>query len=595
MYEQFFGFRRRPFPAAPSLRHYVALQTMEDHRAKLTRCLARSEGVGLIVGPTGTGKTLLCRAVGADLRARCDVVMPAVGRIPSRKALFQAVLFELRRPFQGMDEGELRLALMDDLLSREREKPLVLIIDEADTLSLRILDELRLLLNLGHGEEPPLQLLLSGGTLLEEKLAAAKLQPLSQRIAARCYLDALSRAETFTYVREQIRLCNGDADALLSEEALAAVYHATGGVPRLINQICDHALLLAYADEVNCITPEMVQEAWSDLQQLPMPWEPFGGQKSAPSQVVEFGTLDDGLSGSSNADSDDPARDFRTDDFRADSDGGRESLGESPSGEDWPAAEDAETACREAGPKRFHGAARSVNGPSGAFPISPAESLGDPATEQPTDPTEPAEPLAIRPLEHLHQAEQALRQLRQEFRPPAAKTEVELIFEDWGNPFEEEFQQVIPVTSGPTRETAAETLGGSPLSEPFHDRVTERETKRETKQKTEPETERETDGETAEAGSLEIVVESEDEAAGPTVRAAPLSGEESPDLEPGETGIEPGETGIAEVLIFDPHAGTAATEDAENGRRGEATAFRSPKFRRLFSRLQQRAAESQEA
>lgn len=590
MYEQFFHFRRRPFPAAPSLRHYVALRTMEDHRAKLARCLARNEGVGLIVGPAGTGKTLLCRAVGADLAARCEVMMPAVGRIPSRKALFQAVLFELRRPFQGMDEGELRLALMDDLLSKDREKPLALIIDEADTLSLRILDELRLLLNLGHGEEPPLRLLLSGGTLLEEKLAAAKLQPLSQRIAARCYLDALSRAETFTYVREQIRLCNGDAEALLSEEALAAVYHATGGVPRLINQICDHALLLAYADEIDRITPEMVQEAWSDLQQLPMPWEPVGGQKSGPSQVVEFGTWDDGPSDNANADSEDPAQDFGADNSRADSEGGNATLGEAPSGEEWPAAEDAETALGRSDP-RFHGAERCVNGPSGAFPISPAGSLDDPALEQPTELAEQAEPLEIRLLEHLNQAEQALRQLRQEFRPPAAKTEVELIFEDWGNPFEEEFQQVIPVTDGPVGPTAAETLRGSPPAEPLHDPATERETKRETIQKTEPETKRES----AEAGSLEIVVESKGEAAGPTLRAAPLSGEESPDLEAGEMGIEPGEPGIAEVLIFDPHAGTGASEDAENGWREEAPAVRSPKFRRLFSQLQRRAAESQEA
>lgn len=587
MYEQFFHFRRRPFPAAPSLRHYVALRTMEDHRAKLVRCLARSEGVGLIVGPAGTGKTLLCRAVGADLAARCHVVMPAVGRIPSRKALFQAVLFELRRPFQGMDEGELRLALMDDLLSKDREKPLVLIIDEADTLSLRILDELRLLLNLGHSEEPPLRLLLSGGTLLEEKLAAAKLQPLSQRIAARCYLDALSRAETFTYVREQIRLCNADAEALLSEEALAAVYHATGGVPRLINQICDHALLLAYADEIDHITPEMVQEAWSDLQQLPMPWEPFGGQKSGSSQVVEFGTWDNGPSGGLNADPDDSAQDhLRADDLQADSDGGRETLGEAPSGEEWLVPGDAEAAPRQGDP-RFHGAERCVHGPSGAFPIPPAESLDDPTAEQPTELTEPAEPLAIRPLEHLNRAEQALRQLRQEFRPPATKTEVELIFEDWGNPFKEEFQQVIPVTGGPVRDIAAETLGGSPPAGPLRDPAT----KRETKQKTEPQTQRES----GEAGSLEIVVESEDDAAGPTLRAVPSSGEESPDFEAQEMGIEPGEPGIAEVLIFDPHAGTAITEDAEHGRRREAPAVRSPKFRRLFSRLQQRAAESQKA
>lgn len=557
MYEQFFHFRRRPFPAAPSLRHYVSLQTMEEHRAKLVRCLARGEGVGLLVGPTGTGKTLLCRAVGANLNAHCEVVMPAVGRVASRKALFQAVLFELRRPYQGMDDGELRLALMDYLLSEDREKPLVLIIDEADTLSLRILDELRLLLNLGKGEEPPLRLLLSGGTLLEEKLAAAKLQPLSQRIAARCYLDALSRAESFTYVREQIRLCGGNPDAMLSEETLAAVYHATGGVPRLINQICDHALLLAFADEVEQISPELVQEAWSDLQQLPMPWEPVPGPKSGPSQVVEFGAWED------TSTTDSPSEDLGQDLRAAAADGTRMPDDDRPVGENLPAPEEAaetgEEAARSDGGRRFHGPGPMVNGPSGAFPVPSGEADCGQAIP---------EPVEIRPLEHIQQAENALRQLQQEFRPPATKTEVELIFDDWGNPFEEEFQQVIPVTGGTVRETAPQAQGDRPWTRTFPDQETEKKS--------------------ANRGSLELVIATEDDATVPTVRATPL-GEDRP------SDSIPEDTGTAEVLIFDAHPGTARSKaDGENSRRETGREVRTPKFRRLFSQLKQRIAEGQE-
>ncbi len=558
MYEQFFHFRRRPFPAAPSLRHYVSLQTMEEHRAKLVRCLARGEGVGLIVGPTGTGKTLLCRAVGADLSARCEVVMPAVERVASRKALFQAVLFELRRPYQGMDDGELRLALMDYLLSEDREKPLALIIDEADTLSLRILDELRLLLNLGKGEEPPLRLLLSGGTLLEEKLAAAKLQPLSQRIAARCYLDALSRAESFTYVREQIRLCGGNADAMLSEETLAAVYHATGGVPRLINQICDHALLLAFADEVEQISPELVQEAWSDLQQLPMPWAPVPGPRSGPSQVVEFGTWEE------NPTTDSPSEDLAQDLPTAAADWKGMPDDDRPFGEDSPAAEEA-AACDEAaassdGDRRFHGPGPMVNRPSGAFPVPSGEARCDEAIP---------EPMEIRPLEHIQQAENALRQLQQEFRPPATKTEVELIFEDWGNPFEEEFQQVIPVTGGTVRETAPQAQGDRLSARAFPDEPT---------------------GENpANRGSLEIVIASEDGATLPAVPATTLDEDRPRDSMPQDTGA-------AEVLIFDPQPGTARNDpDVENSRQATGREVRTPKFRRLFSQLKQRVAEGQES
>ncbi|GAB4142199.1 ExeA family protein [Thermopirellula anaerolimosa] len=565
MYEQFFHLRRRPFPAVPSLRHYVALRTTEEFRVKLTRCLARGEGVGLIVGPTGTGKTLLCRAVGADLAARCEVVMPAVGRIPSRKALFQAVLFELHRPYQGMDDGELRLALMDYLLSPDREKPLVLIVDEADTLSLRMLDELRLLLNLGRGEEPPLRLLLSGGTLLEEKLAAGKLQPLSQRISARCYLDALSRADTFTYVREQIRLCGGNADAMLSEETLAAVYHATGGVPRLINQICDHVLLLAFADEIERITPELVQEAWSDLQQLPMPWEPAPERKSSSSQVVEFGTWDEGLDAVSTSDG-------LTEDIAGDSQAGSDAVSESPNderlGDDASAPEVAATGddelSRNGEATRFHGPGRTLSGPTGAFPVPSGESLGGPAADV-------SDPIELRPLEHLRQAEQAVRQLQQEFRPPATKTEVELIFEDWGNPFEEEFQQVIPVTGGPVPDTATRSQREC-LHSPTLEEATAEKPSAET-----------------DTGTLEIVIEGDGGETAPTAGDTPPCPEDV--QEP-----EPQDAGVTEVLIFDNHVGEATARDEAEHRRCEVgPAVRSPKFRRLFSQLKQRAAASPES
>ncbi len=577
MYEQYFHFHRRPFPAAPSLRLYVSLETMEEHRAKLTRCLARGEGVGLIVGPAGTGKTLLCRVVGADLRQSCELVMPAVGRVPSRRALFQAILFELRRPYQGLDDGELRLSLMDYLLSEERERPLLLIIDEADTLPLRLLDELRLLLNLARGEEPPLRLLLSGGTVLEEKLAAGRLQSLSQRIATRCYLDALSRAETFTYVREQVRHCGGVADEIFSEEALAAIYHASGGVPRLINQICDHALLLAFADEARQLSPQLIQEAWSDLQQLPMPWETSASTKTGQSQVVEFGAWNE--SG--------PTHDLASDLGEAACDvvppdehgialpPGDEQGDAMPPLSEFAGDLDAEVETgdaedaggREGSQPRFHGPGPKVGGPSGAFPTGAIESEAD-------SPADVAQSVASDPLRHLETAARAVEQLQHEFSPPSTKTEVELIFQDWGNPFEEEFQQVIRVTGEPIRKrgpaadrhpAASPTNQSPPANAPALEAMA--------------------------ANEMEIVIETGDRASQPSLRAIPIPQDDLPD---DRSATSANEAGIAEVLIFDAHADS---EDEPSGlqepQHKSDRPVRGPKFRRLFSQLKRRTAESQ--
>jgi hypothetical protein len=139
------------------------------------------------------------------------------------------------------------------------------------------------------------RLVLAGGMALEERLASPKLESFHQRIAARCYLQTLVREETVGYVREKISRAGANPDEVFTAEALRTIHTATDGIPRLVNQLCDHALMLAALGGHQQLNVEGIEEAWADLQQLPVPWheKPRTAAASDASSVVEFGQLDD--------------------------------------------------------------------------------------------------------------------------------------------------------------------------------------------------------------------------------------------------------------------------------------------------------------
>jgi len=293
MYEAHFGLNRRPFPPAPDPHYYFPAGAIEAARGNLLRCLQRGEGTGLVIGRSGTGKTLLCQVLGEQLRSELAVVHLCSGRLGSRSALYQAILHGQQRSYRGMDEGELRLALVDYLTSGDDPpKGLVLLVDEAHTLPLRLLDEIRMLTNLVCSGQPRVRVLLAGDPVLEERLASPKLESFSQRLVVRCYLESFRRAETEQYVRAQIDAAGGAAARLFPAEAATAVHQATEGVPRLVNQLCDHALVLACADGDSSVDVARVETAWADLQQLPAPWSPEAPEGTGPS-VIEFGGLEE--------------------------------------------------------------------------------------------------------------------------------------------------------------------------------------------------------------------------------------------------------------------------------------------------------------
>jgi len=289
MYESFFGLSARPFVAAPLVESYFPGESIEQARQTLTRAIDRAEGPGLLVGPSGVGKTLLCRVLADHFSDTFQVAMLASTRIITRKSLLQNILFELGLPYRELEEGELRLLLLDHLQPHaDCPHGVLLLVDEAHTLSFRLLEEIRLITNLVRDGQPRVRLVLAGGPKLDERFTNPKLDSFNQRIAARCYLSAFNREDTLQYVRARIAAVGARADSVFAADALQAVYQATDGIPRLINQVCDHALVMAFAGGQRQLDRAGVEEAWADLQQLPGPWQ----AKAATNSAIEFGNLE---------------------------------------------------------------------------------------------------------------------------------------------------------------------------------------------------------------------------------------------------------------------------------------------------------------
>lgn len=284
----------RVFPSYPQVARYFPAKSIEDARNRIGNAIERGTGPCLIIGGPGTGKSLLLQVLAAKYHEQFDIVLPACARLCTRRALLQSILFELGLPYRSRDEGELRLSLTEHLLSKEDcPAGLLLLVDEAQTLSVALLDELRVLTNLVRGAKPRVRLVLAGSSVLEEYFADPELESFSQRLAARCYLGPMSREETSQFIGAQLAACGVTPEHVFTTDSCAAVFEATDGVPRLVNQLCDRALAVASAQGAGQVDREVIQAAWADLQQLPAPWDtPHPVTEEPVSEVVEFGDLD---------------------------------------------------------------------------------------------------------------------------------------------------------------------------------------------------------------------------------------------------------------------------------------------------------------
>lgn len=272
MYETFFGLKRRPFLFVPDVESYFVIESAEETRQKIEHTLQKGEGISLIFGSSGTGKTLLLQILRRSLKADYDVVLVSNSRLETPRDLILQLFHDLRIPFASVETIKLRSQLLDSV----QQKPgqgVILLFDDAQYIAPSVLEEIRLLADPADGSTPPFRVALAGTMDFEEKLAISNLESFNQRIVSRCYLDSFSREETFRYIARQtdnlrIDPPHGTSSPLFTEEAKQRIYQLTDGVPRLINQLCGTALQFAETRKIRSVDGALINDAWTSLQHI---------------------------------------------------------------------------------------------------------------------------------------------------------------------------------------------------------------------------------------------------------------------------------------------------------------------------------------
>ncbi len=266
MYESHYGFLEKPFNLTPDPKYLYLSRRHADAFAHLEFGHRERGGFVVITGEVGTGKTTLARYFLGRLGERtatAGVLYPAL----TAAELLRSIVEDLHVSPGGSSLKELVDALHHFLLeARREERDVVLLIDEAQDLSPEVLEQVRLISNLETDTEKLLTIVLIGQSELQEKLARSELRQLAQRVTARYHLSPLAREETEDYVRHRIDVAGGAGKVAFTSQALRAVHRRSGGIPRLINLICDRALLAGYVEGVREITRAMVQRAAREVR-----------------------------------------------------------------------------------------------------------------------------------------------------------------------------------------------------------------------------------------------------------------------------------------------------------------------------------------
>ncbi len=265
MYRSFFGLRVLPFGASPDPRFLYMMPRIREALACLQYGIAARKGFVVMTGEVGTGKTTLLKTVLSSFTK--DRVSTAFVFNPRLDVLdfLEFVLTDFGIPPKARTKSGMLLQLNRWLIERFRNQELcAIVVDEAQNLSWELLEEIRLLTNLETSSEKLVQIVLSGQPELEEKLRNPSVRQLRQRISMWCRTYPLSSEETQAYIAERLRIA-GARQPVLLPEAVQLVYRYSKGIPRLINLICEHAMISAYVEQIKPIPARIVESVSTEL------------------------------------------------------------------------------------------------------------------------------------------------------------------------------------------------------------------------------------------------------------------------------------------------------------------------------------------
>lgn len=269
MYKDFYQLRRNPFEITPDPAFLYPTRRHNEALAALYYGVRSSKGFVVMTGEVGTGKTMIVRYLLQVLKnTNVGYAYVYNPRLTGLEFL-QYVAADFGISPVPANKSQLLLDLGRHLISRYNKRLItVLVVDEAHHLSSDVLEEIRLLTNLETAEKKLLQILLVGQPELDGKLDSMELRQLKQRIAFRCSLAPLELQETFGYIEKRLEVsgANSRAATIFPPETVKLIHRHSRGIPRLINTVCENALILGFARDLHSITPAIVNEVAADLR-----------------------------------------------------------------------------------------------------------------------------------------------------------------------------------------------------------------------------------------------------------------------------------------------------------------------------------------
>ncbi len=264
MYKSFFNLKIAPFGSSPDPRFLYVMPQTREALASLEYGISARKGFIVLTGEVGTGKTTLLRRTLSSFHQRvvsCFVFNPRLDVLDFLEfVLSDFGLVPVNRTKSGM-----LLQLNRWLVDRFRQGDIpVIVVDEAQNLSWELLEEIRLLTNLETSSEKLVQIILSGQPEFEQRLRQPDLRQLRQRVALWCKTQPLSFDQTQAYIVQRLSVAGG-RDDIFPTASMELIYRASGGIPRLINLICEHCLIFAYVEHRKEVLPELVSTVLEDL------------------------------------------------------------------------------------------------------------------------------------------------------------------------------------------------------------------------------------------------------------------------------------------------------------------------------------------
>ena len=298
MYEAFYGLRERPFDLTTNPRFLLLTGKHREALSNLQYGLMSRRGLTLLVGEAGTGKTTLVQATIQGFERQGAKIAYLNNPTLTRGEFYEflAGAFELD-PAAAQSKVQLLRALEAKLGERRAAGILSgLILDEVQALPDELLEEVRLLANIETPTDKLLPIVLAGQPELADRLNQPSLRQLKQRVALRCYLQALDARETAEYIAGRIRVAGGNSVLVFTRQAVEAVFEGSGGIPRLISVICDNALISGFAADRRPVSRDLVDDVCRDFdlgekKEVPLP-APAVATAATPETVPAAGHVE---------------------------------------------------------------------------------------------------------------------------------------------------------------------------------------------------------------------------------------------------------------------------------------------------------------